>query len=459
MLPPLSHGFLFAEQALLPEGWRRDVRIRLTAEGTFGTIIADSRPQPGDRKADIALPPLPALHSHAFQRAMAGLAECRTDPADSFWTWRERMYALAGTMQPDTLRPIAAFLYMEMLQAGYAQVAEFHYLHRAPDGMPYSRPGAMAEAIVDGALAAGIGITMLPTLYMRAGFGQDLAPSQERFRSDPDFIARILADMDAAFADHPLVSRGIGLHSMRAVPGNTIHAMLRAAPAGIPVHIHIAEQQREVDECLAALGTRPVRWLLDHCPVDTRWCLVHATHLDSKECLDLARSGAVAGLCPITEANLGDGLFPLPAFIDNGGRFGIGPDSNILLSPAEELRLLEYGQRLHLQKRCRALPEGQTGSVGRFLYESSLTGGAQACGIASGIAPGRRADLCTLSAENLALPGLTGDAILDSALFARPALPVADMLCAGRWVVEAGRHIARDAITRDFHAAMARLRA
>ncbi|WP_342627236.1 formimidoylglutamate deiminase [Nguyenibacter vanlangensis] len=459
MSPSPRNGSLFAGLALLPEGWRRDVRIGFAEGGAFGTVVAGCRPEAGDRRADIVLPPLPGLHSHAFQRAMAGLAECRTDPADSFWTWRERMYALAGTLQPDTLRAVAAFVYMEMLEAGYTQVAEFHYLHRAPDGAAYARPGAMAEAVVDGALTAGIGITMLPTLYMRAGFGQDLAPSQRRFRGDPDFIARIIADLGDRFAGASLLRRGVGLHSLRAVDGDCIRAMLRAAPEDGPVHIHVAEQRREVEDCLAALGARPVRWLMDHCPVDARWCLVHATHMDAGECGDLARSGAVAGLCPITEANLGDGIFPLAAFIDEGGRFGVGPDSNILLSPGEELRLLEYGQRLRSQQRCRALPAGRTGSVGRFLYDACLAGGAQACGMEAGIAPGRRADLCTLAAEDLALPGLTGDAILDSVLFARPALPVSDVLCAGRWVVAGGRHVARDAIARDFRAAMARLSA
>ncbi|MFT8675603.1 MAG: formimidoylglutamate deiminase [Acetobacter sp.] len=487
-----SAGFssFFAKQALLPDGWHDNVRLTFNARGFFTQVEAQVSPQPQDMRADIALPPLPSLHSHAFQRAMAGLTEARHHPSDSFWTWRDQMYTLAARITPDTLRAIAARLYMDMLKAGYTQVAEFHYLHNTPDGTPYAQPAQMALSVIEGARQAGIGMTMLPTLYRHAGFGRPLAPEQKRFASTPDFIARVISDIVATYPDHPAVTAGVALHSLRAASGDDMREMLRLAPPTCPVHIHIAEQVKEVEDCMAALGRRPVAWLLDEMPVDDRWCLVHATHLDAQETTRLAHSGAVAGLCPITEANLGDGLFPLADYIDAGGRFGIGSDSNVLLNAAEELRLLEYGQRLATQKRCQALPTGMTGSVGRFLYTQALAGGAQACGLVSEQAPGvasgvpsglagapeagtpphtlgknagqlavgQRADACILREDGLSLPGLQGDAVLDSALFACPTLPVSDVLCHGAWVVQDGRHVDESRITAAFHHAITTLR-
>ncbi|MBO1324502.1 formimidoylglutamate deiminase [Acetobacter sp. TBRC 12305] len=472
MSQSVGSSSFFAKQALLPDGWHDNVRLSFDAQGFFTQVEPQGRPQPQDIRADIALPPLPSLHSHAFQRAMAGLTEARHHPSDSFWTWREQMYGLAARITPDTLRAIAARLYMDMLKAGFTQVAEFHYLHNAPDGAAYAQPAEMALSVIEGARQAGIGMTMLPTLYRHAGFGRPLAPEQKRFASTPDFIARILSDIAAQYPDHPAVRTGVALHSLRAVSDADMREMLRLAPQDCPIHIHIAEQVKEVEDCERALGRRPVAWLLDEMPVDARWCLVHATHLDAQETTRLARSGAVAGLCPITEANLGDGLFPLEKYIDAGGRFGIGSDSNVLLSTAEELRLLEYGQRLATQKRCQALPTGQTGSIGQFLYSQALAGGAQACGLgaahpaspgapvgpaaAGQLAVGQRADACILREDDLSLPGLKGDAVLDSAIFASPTLPVSDVLCHGAWVVRDGRHINEIHITAAFrHAIMA----
>ncbi|MCE2574133.1 formimidoylglutamate deiminase [Komagataeibacter sp. FNDCR2] len=458
MSPSVQTQNIFAGQALLPDGWRDNVRLCSDAHGFFTSVEADRQPRPEDRRVDIALPPMPSLHSHAFQRAMAGLTETRLNPTDSFWSWRGQMYRLAAAIDPDTLRAIAAQLYVEMLKAGYTQVAEFHYLHCAPDGRPYAQPAEMPLAVIDAAQQAGIGMTMLPALYRHAGFGRPLAPEQGRFASSPEFLARVITDITARHASNPLVNAGVALHSLRAASGDDIREMLRLVPEDMPVHIHIAEQMKEVEDCVAFLGRRPVAWLLDEMPVDDRWCLVHATHMDHDETVRLARSGAVAGICPITEANLGDGFFPFSDYVDAGGRFGIGSDSNVLLNVAEELRTLEYGQRLISQKRCRALPSGQTGSVGNYLYSQALRGGTQACGHNGGmLAAGQRADLCTLSGSNLSLPGLRGDTILDSLVFARATLPISDVLCGGQWVVRDGHHMHEERIATEFHKAITTL--
>jgi len=450
-------GAVFARQAFLPSGWRHDVRLSYS-HGRFTHIEANQKPQPGDTLCDIALPPLASLHSHAFQRAMAGLAETRRDPADSFWTWRKQMYALASRVTPDDMRAIAAQLYLEMLKAGFTQLGEFHYLHRTPDGNAYDNKAEMALAVIDAAQEAGIGITILPTLYSHAGFGRALAPEQARFRSDPDFIAEILGAITARHGGDIMVQHGLALHSLRAVDRQNLAQMLGMIAPDLPIHIHIAEQQREVTECLDYLGRRPVAWLMDEVPVDHRWCLVHATHLDHDETLRLAASGAVAGLCPVTEANLGDGFFPLEPYIARHGRFGIGTDSNVLPSVAEELRLLEYGRRLATQKRCCALPEGMLGSVGRFLYESALKGSAQACAHGGGkLALHHRADLCTLDQSDFALPDLQNDALFDGMIFARATLPVRNVLAGGRWVIENGHHPQEASIQARFRDVVRRL--
>ncbi|MBS1103198.1 formimidoylglutamate deiminase [Gluconobacter sp. Dm-62] len=452
---------LFAKQALLPDGWRRNVRITVAKDGTFSSIIPDSAFSADMQRYDVVIPTQISLHSHAFQRAMGGLAERKQNPDDTFWTWRTRMYQLAHRISPEQMQDVAAFLYMQMLKAGYSQVAEFHYLHNAVDGRPYASPAEMSSRLAAAATDAGIGITLLPTLYARGGFdGSPLNEAQKRFSSTSETIADILSDLQAEWHGSQLVRTGIGLHSLRAVDIQSVSPLLQAAGPGAPIHIHIAEQQREVDTCLSITGQRPVDHLMSHASIDARWCLVHATHLSDDEVTAIARSTAVAGLCPITEANLGDGIFPFEAYVAQGGRFGIGSDSNVLLSPWEELRLLEYGLRLQRQKRCIALPPGQKGSIGAWLYHQCLAGGAQACGVSlDGLRPGARADLCVIDEQALSLPDLQEDDILDSAIFATSHPPVRHVMCAGQWRITDGHHADEVRLTQAFHATLRTLMA
>jgi formimidoylglutamate deiminase len=397
------------------------------------------------------------LHSHAFQRAMAGLAEHRRAEADSFWTWRETMYCFVAQVTPDDLEVIAAQLYLEMLKAGYTTVAEFHYLHHAPDGAPYGERAVMSKAILAAAQSTGIGLTHLPVLYAAGGFGGAAAgEGQRRFLNDVDGLFEIVR---AVATDDRQFRVGLALHSLRAVPPRMLEGALSALDAfddTAPIHIHIAEQRREVDECLAWSGKRPVDWLLDAAAVDARWCLVHATHLSDGEVGRLAASGAVAGLCPTTEANLGDGLFPLRAYLDNGGYFGIGSDSHVSTSPVEELRWLEYGQRLVSGERNVAgAPDASTGQL---LYEAALSGGAQAAGRPTGaIAAGRRADLVVLDGDHPILAGSGAERALDSYMFSGNATPVRDVMVGGRWVVRGGRHDDEARIENAYRAAVRQL--
>ncbi|MEN6539741.1 MAG: formimidoylglutamate deiminase, partial [Mizugakiibacter sp.] len=370
-----------AEHAWLPAGWSGGTRIGIGADGRFARI--DGAPGDGAALGRFVLPGMPNLHSHAFQRAMAGLAERRGRDDDSFWSWRETMYAFAGRVGPDELRAIAAQLYVEMLKAGYTQVCEFHYLHHRPDGTPYAPAEAMSLALVEAAREAGIGLTLLPTLYMTGGFdGRPLSERQRRFGHAVDAFLALVERLRKH--EGPMLRVGIALHSLRAVPEAALREVLAAEVARqCPIHIHIAEQLGEVQDCLAVRRARPVEWLLDHAPVDARWCLVHATHMTEQETRGVAARGAVAGLCPTTEANLGDGLFRLGEYLDAGGRLGIGSDSHISVSPVEELRWLEYGQRL--QTRHRNVAARTPGaSVGETLWAAALDGGARASGVALG---------------------------------------------------------------------------
>ncbi len=445
-------SILHAASALLPEGWASDVRM--TVEG--GAIAAIERGAPargGDERYAIAVPALANLHSHAFQRAMAGLTEVRGPGADSFWTWRETMYRFALTMSPDDVEAVAAQAYVEMLEAGFAAVAEFHYLHHAPDGSLYAAPAEMADRIFAAALKTGIGLTLLPVFYAHATFGgAPPRPEQRRFVTDIAAFARLVDDCRRQAGSATI---GVAPHSLRAVTGAELAEVIALA-AGGPIHIHAAEQVKEVEDCLVWSGARPVRWLLDHADVDRRWCLVHATHMDALETLDLARSGAVAGLCPVTEANLGDGVFNAPDYLGADGRFGIGTDSNVMIGAAAELRQLEYSQRLEARARNVCAPPGV--SAGRALVDAAFVGGAQALARPSGrLAVGAAADILTLNGDHPTLAGKAGDQILDGWIFSAGDALVDCVFSAGRKVVSGGRHALGEPIAARFKATMLKL--
>ena len=394
------------------------------------------------------LPAIPNLHSHAFQRAMAGMAERRTDPADSFWTWRETMYRFAGRMTPDSMRAVAAQLYVEMLEAGYGSVCEFQYVHHQPDGRPYDDPAEMSLALVEAARDTGIRMTLLPVLYMSGGFdGRPLTDRQARFGHDVDAYLHLL-DRLQKLEDSQL-KVGACFHSLRAVPEDAMRRTLAALPQDMPVHIHIAEQTAEVEDSVAVRGARPVEWLYDHFEVDARWALVHATHLTADETRRVAASGATVVLCPTTEANLGDGLFPLRAYLDAGGRWGIGSDSHISVSPVEELRWLEYGQRLVTQRRNIAV--GPSESVGESLLHGALQGGVHVTGF------GPLDDWIELDAEAPVLVGASDGDVADRWIFSGNR-PLVETVCIdGSTLVSDGRHRDRDAIAARYRRAIGEL--
>lgn len=441
--PPAFH----AARALLPQGWARDVRLTVV-DGCIGEVHTGVAAQAGDQRVRILVPGVPNLHSHAFQRGMAGLTEIGGGDGDSFWSWRELMYRFLAKLVPDAVQAIAAQAYMEMLESGFTRVGEFHYLHHDADGQPYADRAEMSARIAAAAAQTGIGLTLLPVFYAHADFGGAAPnPAQRRLIHDVDGFARLLDGARTALRPLPDAVLGIAPHSLRAVTGEELSALLPLNDG--PVHIHIAEQLREVDACVAWSGLRPVRWLYENVAVDARWCLVHATHIDDDERERIIASQAVAGLCPITEANLGDGLFPMQAFAREGGRFGIGSDSNVLIDAAEELRLLEYGQRLSLRGRNVIAPDAQRSS-GRFLFDGAQHGGAQALGVTAGLQPGASADLLELDADHPAMIARDGDALLDSWVFAARNGALRSVWRRGRQCVADGRHLQRDAITARF---------
>lgn len=452
---------LFAPAALLPAGWATDVRIDIDAAGDIVAVMPGAAAEGAERTAGPVLPGMPNLHSHAFQRAMAGLAEYMGSPQDSFWTWRDLMYRFVARIGPEEAEAIAARLYVECLKQGFTAVCEFHYLHNAPGGARYADPAEMSRRVVAAARGTGMGITHLPVLYAFGGFGEKpLSEAQARFRSDPEFVLGVAEAVRKDAAGDPDITAGVAPHSLRAAsPAMLAEAVagLTAADAGAPVHIHIAEQVKEVEDCLAWSARRPVEWLMENAAVDARWCLVHATHMTEAETDALAAAGAVAGLCPTTEANLGDGLFPLPRYLAQGGVFGIGTDSHVGQSPVEELRLLEYGQRLALRRRNVAASEISP-SVGRTLWEGALRGGAQATGRRVGrIAPGCRADLIVLDADHPNLAGRGGDRLLDALVFAGNDRLVRDVMTGGQWRVRDGRHAMEEEAAARYTAVLERL--
>jgi len=447
---------LYFEEALLKSGWATGVRIEI-AGGLITGVETGTRAGAGDERHAIGLPGMPNLHSHAFQRGMAGLAEIRGPDEDTFWTWREMMYRLALAMCPDDVEAVAALAYVEMLEAGFTRVGEFHYLHHDRDGRPFRDPAEMAGRIIVAAGETGIGLTLLPVFYAHGGFGgQSPAPNQRRFICDPDAFGRLIEASRRAALAHPRSVIGVAPHSLRAVTPEELAAIQPLAGDG-PIHIHAAEQLREVDDCLAWSGRRPVEWLLEEAAADSRWCIVHATHMTQEETQRMAAAGVVAGLCPVTEANLGDGIFNGPHFMSSGGRFGIGSDSNVLVGVADELRQLEYAQRLHGRQR-NVMSRGEGASTGRTLYEAAAQGGAAALGApAAVLAPGAPADILSLDAANPALLERRGDRVLDAWIFAARTSPVDCVWVRGRKWVEAGRHPARERIVARYRRSIARL--
>ena len=448
---------IWANQALTTSGWENNVLIEIDESGRITRVQADS-PAAGNRVGTL-LPAISNLHSHAFQRSMAGLTERRgPDPRDTFWTWRQLMFRFLDQLTPDHVQDIAAFVQMEMLEAGYANNTEFHYLHHQPGGVPYDNIAEMAERIAAAANITGIGLTLLPVHYQFGGCDKrPLGAGQIRFGNDPERFAKLYEESERALKSLPSDTRmGVAPHSLRAVGREDLIATTRLSKDG-PVHMHLAEQVAEVEEVAASWGKRPVEWLLEHADVDENWCLIHCTQMQEHETLGLARTGAVAGLCPITESSLGDGIFDGVRYLNAGGNIGVGSDSNIRISLSEELRTLEYSQRLRDKSRAAlATPEKSTA---RRLFDAVAKGGAQAAGRNAGrIEVGALADLMALDGAAVDLIGRTGDTILDTYVFAGDDRMVRDVWSAGRHVVTEGRHIAHDTITGRYRKVMEQLK-
>jgi formimidoylglutamate deiminase len=448
---------LWAGSALLPEGWADNLRIEIRG-GRIHAMERASAPRAGEERVDILLPGMPNVHSHAFQRGMAGLTEYRGPAADNFWSWRTLMYRFVGRMTPEDLQAVTTWAFIEMLESGFTRVGEFHYVHHDPLGKPYANAAELTARVVNAAERTGIALTLLPVFYAHGGFG-GAAPNegQRRFLHDVPGYARLLEASRRLVQGLPDAIVGLAPHSLRAVSAAELEELLPLTRSG-PVHMHAAEQIGEVEQCLAWSGARPVQWLLDHAPVNERWCLIHATHLDESEVARLAGSGAVVGLCPVTEANLGDGIFPATRYLAAGGRFGIGTDSNVAIGVSEELRQLEYSQRL--RDRARNTIAGAQPSTGRSLFEAAVRGGAQSLGIApaqTGITVGAAADFFSLNSASPTFAERRGDALLDSLVFAGARDAIDGVWRAGRKWVTQGRHLARDAAANAWRATLAKL--
>ncbi|VTP13392.1 8-oxoguanine deaminase [Phytobacter ursingii] len=441
----------FAPRVLLATGWAHNVRLEVDELGMLTAITPEASSHEGIPLSGPVVPGMPNLHSHAFQRVMAGLAEVAGDPQDSFWTWRELMYRMVQRLTPEQVGVIARQLYIEMLKGGYTQVAEFHYLHNDISGKPYADRGEMTAHLSAAAGDAGIGLTLLPVLYSYAGFGgQPAQAGQQRFIQDVDSYLQQQAVIQRQINGNALQNLGLCFHSLRAVTPEQMYQVLKASDPTLPVHIHIAEQQKEVNDCLNWSGQRPISWLYDHLDINARWCLIHATHADAYEVTKMAHSGAVAGLCPTTEANLGDGIFPGVDYLAQEGRWGIGSDSHVSLNVVEELRWLEYGQRLRDQRRNRLIAQGQT-RVGDVLYQQALSGGAQACGVPVGqLSVGYRADWLVLDNQDPYLAAATDNTLLNRWLFAGHIGQIRDVYVGGVARVVDGVHPQQQAAASDF---------
>lgn len=458
MNTPGANAVLHFDSVLLPEGWAENVRATISS-GRIAALERNATPRDGVERVGAVVAGIPNLHSHAFQRGMAGFAEFRGPDADNFWSWRTLMYRFVGRMTPEDLEAISALAFIEMLESGFTRVGEFHYVHHDPAGRAYANPAEMTERIAAAANETGIALTLLPVFYAHSGFGG--APpneGQRRFVLDVPRFARLVEDGKRIISKLPDARLGVAPHSLRAVTPEELAGIVTLAPGG-PIHIHAAEQTGEVEQCLQWSGARPVQWLLDHMTVDSRWCLVHATHMLETEITSLAASGAVAGFCPVTEANLGDGIAPAKPLIDAGGAFGIGSDSNVSIGVCEELRQLEYGQRLRDRAR-NVIQGGATRSTGRVLFDGALRGGSRALGGTAeqtGIAVGAPADFVALNLDAPALLERRDDALLDSAIFAGGKDCVSDVWRAGVKVVAGGRHRSRSEVVARYRAVLSRV--
>jgi len=442
----------YADHVWTPNGWSHDVCLSGDSANSI-QINENYLRDNAEYMGRYVLPGMPNLHSHAFQRAMAGLTEYRTSAVDTFWTWRETMYRFAAAIEPDSLKAIATQLYVEMLKSGFTHVCEFHYLHHQPDGKPYTDPMVMSLALIEAAQEAGIGLTLLPALYMTGGFdGRTLQDRQKRFFNTIDSYLALIENLQSVQNNN--FNIGVAFHSLRAVLPEALNTIINSALINQnPVHIHIAEQLTEIEDCLVFRKARPVEWLLDHAPVNKQWCLVHATHINDWEIQHLAATGAVVGLCPTTEANLGDGLFSLKAYLEAGGQWGIGSDSHISVSPIEELRWLEYGQRLYYQQRNITTSQ-LASSVGETLWRSAYLGGRQASGVTS---EGHITEWIVLDDQSPLLAGHSVSNTLDSLVFAGNQNLVRDVMIEGKWIVKDFHHIREEQIAGRYKRAIEKL--
>ena len=453
---------LFAQDALLPTGWARNVLLHWNAQGQLQQVQTDIDMQAlgadvlarTHKAAGPVIPGMPNLHSHAFQRGFAGLTEFRGQAQDSFWSWRNLMYGFANRLTPQALEAIATWLYLEMLEAGYTSVCEFHYVHHDMGGKPYANDAELSLALLRAAEKTGMGMTLLPVLYQTSGFGGKPArEDQARFIRSTDNMLSLLERLSVAVKAQNAVL-GLAPHSLRAVPPQSLSASvagLHALLPDAPVHIHIAEQMQEVEDCLAWSGMRPVQWLMEHAPVDHHWCLIHATHMTPNEYASAARSKAVAGICPTTEANLGDGIFDMPLWLQHGGRWGVGSDSHATVNAAEELLMLEYSQRLHLRQR-NVLGNARHPQVATAMTLQAVAGGAQAAGRAiAGLAAGQQADFVVLDAQHAALAGLPAESAHAGHVFAsHRSCAIAEVWVAGKQQVASGRHALHESAKQGF---------
>jgi formimidoylglutamate deiminase len=442
-----------AKSVLFDNVWESGFQLDIDNSGLITKVSSDVSIEESEFIDGSVVPGMPNIHSHAFQRAMVGMTEFGDDRNDNFWSWRSSMYQLAAKIEPEQLYFVASQLYMEMLEAGYTSVVEFHYLHHQNNGKKYTNPAQMSEAIIRAASDTGINLTLLPVLFMRADFDDNsLKKEQKRFHHSIDDYLDLLFTLSGS-SNHPDIKTGIAFHSLRTVTKDAMQQILNSldnSSSNTPVHIHIAEQEKEVRDCLAHEGARPVQWLFDHFSVNDNWCLIHATHVEPSELVSISSSACTVGLCPTTEANLGDGIFPVQEFLQLDGSIAIGSDSQTSINPMEELRWLEYGQRLIKRERNLAKSKDEL-HTGKSLWNSAVHGGAKAAGQSvNGIKPGNLANLIVLDDKHPALYGKKENFLLDSAIFASNSNPVKDVMARGKWLVKDGHHILSEKITRDF---------